>query len=124
MVYGAATLAACMFLGELAGNILGVIAGTNTDIGGVGFAMILLILVSNWDKNPLKKQKDFDKGIEFWKGMYIPVVIAMSACQNVKNALSGGVLALIAGLMAVIAAFLLLPLLNSMSSDKHNAKED
>ena len=45
MIYGVALLAGCMFLGSLVGNILGLITGLGSDIGGVGFAMLLLLIV-------------------------------------------------------------------------------
>ena len=122
MIYGVATLSGCMLCGSLLGNLLGLLTGTNSDIGGVGFSMLLLILVSNWKSYPLAKQKGFADGIEFWKAMYIPVVIAMSASQNVYQALSGGTLAIIAGIVAVMAAFALLPLLNKLASN-NNAEE-
>ena len=39
--------------------------------------------------------------------MYIPIVVAMAAKQNVLGALEGGPLALFAGIGAVVASFLL-----------------
>ena len=44
MIYGVALLAGCMFVGSFLGNVLGLLTGLNSDIGGVGFAMILLLL--------------------------------------------------------------------------------
>ncbi len=61
--------------------------------------------------------KGYEKGLEFWKEMFIPVVIAMSASQNVVSALSGGALALLAGLATVLVAFLLLPVINRFSRE-------
>jgi len=46
--------------------------------------------------------------------MFIPVIIAMAASQNVFGAISGGVLAAVAGIASVAVAFLMLPLLNSL----------
>jgi malonate transporter MadL subunit len=46
--------------------------------------------------------------------MYIPVVIAMSATQNVKAALSGGWVALVVGVFATLLCFLLIPLLSKL----------
>ena len=45
----------------------------------------------------------------FWSTMYIPVVVAMSATQNVKAALSGGWAALLVGIIATLACYLLVP---------------
>ena len=36
-------------------------------------------------------------GIEFWAALYIPIVVAMAATQNVVAAVSGGPVVLIAG---------------------------
>jgi malonate transporter MadL subunit len=46
--------------------------------------------------------------------MYILIVVAMAAKQNVIAALDGGLLALLAGGVAVIAGFALIPVLNNM----------
>jgi malonate transporter MadL subunit len=43
--------------------------------------------------------------------MYIPIVVAMAAKQNVIGALSGGWMALLAGVGAVVVSFLLIPVL-------------
>lgn len=123
MIYGVATLAACMFIGQLLGNILGLLTGTGSDIGGVGFSMLLLLLVTNSDKLKFTKDKDFSAGIMFWNKMYIPVVIAMAASQNVFQALSEGWIALLAGMLAVVFAFMLLPVLNRKTSTSIEVKD-
>jgi len=123
MIYGVALLAACMFVGSLIGNLLGLVTGLGSDVGGVGFAMLLLLLITNSKKIAARLPKGIEKGIEFWKGMYIPVVIAMSASQNVFQAFSGGLIALIAGIAAVGVAFLLLMLLNRLAAKKGTALE-
>ena len=52
-----------------------------------------------------------EKGIGFWSAMYIPIVVAMAARQNVVSALSGGWMAIIAGVAAVAASFAMIPVL-------------
>ena len=64
----------------------------------------------------------WEKGIQFWSAMFLPVIIAMSASQNVYSALSGGVVALVAGLAVVVAAFICLVLLNTLAG-KIDAKK-
>jgi len=54
MIYGVANLAACMLLGMLMGTVFGNLMGAGTEIGGVGFAMLLLIFVTNFSKLSLK----------------------------------------------------------------------
>ncbi len=116
MIYGVATLSICMMAGSFIGNLLGLLTGINSDVGGVGFAMFLLMIVSNSKWFDKRVNSSFNAGIDFWKGMYIPIVIAMSASQNVFNALSAGSLAIFAGLLAVAFGFALLPVLNRMSN--------
>lgn len=126
MIYGVAILAACMFLGTTLGNVIGLLTGINSDIGGVGFAMLLLLMVTNskWANKILPK--GWEKGIQFWQAMFIPVIIAMSASQNVYAALSGGWLALVAGVAVVVAALVLLVVLNNIAAkfEKNGADKE
>lgn len=116
MIYGVALLAGCMFVGSFVGNVLGLLTGLNSDIGGVGFAMILLLLVTNSPKVNKLLPETYVKGIGFWKEMYIPVTIAMAASQNVVSALSGGIIALVLGLGVVLLMLFLIPLFNKFTS--------
>ena len=124
MIFGVALLAACFLIGSFLGNLLGLVTGVNSDVGGVGFAMLLLLLATNSKMVNRLMPKGYEKGIDFWKEMFIPVIIAMSASQNVVSALSGGWLALAAGVGAVVAAFGMLVLLNKLSSKKDDKQED
>ena len=116
MIYGVALLSGCMLVGSFIGNVLGLLTGLNSDIGGVGFSMLLLLIVTNSKKLSSKLPEGYEKGLNFWQTMFIPVIIAMTASQNVVSALSGGVLALVAGLGVVIVAFLLVPVFNKFTS--------
>mgnify|MGYP000859004464 FL=1 len=98
-------------VGNLIGDMLGVVLGVKANIGGVGFAMLFLIIISTWaQKKGLMKEPE-EQGIKFWSAMYIPIVVAMSSIQNVAAALSGGVVALAGGALAVAVGFLLIPVL-------------
>jgi malonate transporter MadL subunit len=44
-------------------------------------------------------------GVEFWGSIYIPIVVAMAAQQNVVAAVKGGPLVLLAGAGAVAICF-------------------
>ncbi len=126
MIYGVALLSACMFIGSLVGNLLGLLIGLDSDVGGVGFAMLLLLLVTNSKRISDKLPKGYENGLNFWKGMYIPIAIAMAASQNVFGAISGGVLALVAGFASVIIVFVLVSLLNraGIKKDKEEQKAE
>ena len=45
-IYGVSLLAACFLIGKFLGNLLGELININTDVGGVGFSMIILIVSS------------------------------------------------------------------------------
>jgi malonate transporter MadL subunit len=86
------------------------------EVGGVGIAMLLLVLACNSRKFKTLVEGDSGKGIRFWSAMYIPIIVAMAARQNVVAAVNGGMVALAAGVMAVIACFLLVPVLSKLGS--------
>lgn len=123
MIYGVALLAGCMFVGSFVGNLLGLLTGLNSDIGGVGFAMILLLLLTNSRGITKILPETYTKGINFWKEMYIPVTIAMAASQNVVSALNGGLLALVLGVGVVLIMLLLIPLFNKFTSNATISEE-
>ncbi|MGQ3815871.1 malonate transporter subunit MadL [Klebsiella quasipneumoniae subsp. similipneumoniae] len=66
--------------------------------------------------------KPAEQGVGFWNAMYIPIVVAMSANQNVVAALKGGPVALIAGLGAVVIGFLLIKPLSKIGNKSTMAR--
>lgn len=117
MIYGVAALSACMLLGSLMGNVLGDVIGAGREIGSVGFAILFLILLTN-SKLPMVEKPAFVQGIGFWKAMFIPVVIAMTATQDVFHMLSSSIVAIAAGAAAVGASFLMLYALHRLGGGK------
>jgi len=109
-IYGVAVLAGCFLAGQLVGDFLGLWLHIGGNIGGVGFSMMLLIGLGDWMKRKKYLEPAAEKGILYWSAMYIPVIVAMSATQNVKAALSGGWVAVVVGVVATAACFLLVPL--------------
>ncbi len=112
VIYGVALLSFCMLVGVLAGDILGELIGVQANVGGVGIAMLLLILLSNLSSQKFRLQPITAGGIGFWSAMYIPIVVAMAARQNVIAAVSSGWMAIIAGVAAVAASFAMIPVLD------------
>ena len=112
MIYSLVTLALCMLLGKYLGTLLGIAVGINADVGGVGFAILLLLFVGNCKWFTFTKRQDFKNGMIFWKQMYIPVVVAMAASQNVLRMLSSGMVAIVGGIASVAFPFLLLFLIH------------
>ena len=119
-IYGVAVLAACFIAGQLIGDVLGMVFKFDGNIGGVGFGMLLLILFGDTMKKKNWIDAESESGIQFWSGMYIPVVVAMSSIQNVKAALSGGWVALVVGVVATGFCFTLIPLLSEFSPKTEN----
>lgn len=111
VLYGVAALALCMLSGTIVGELLGVMLGVDANVGGVGFAMIMLIFATDWLRRKGKFPKASEQGVLFWSAMYIPIVIAMASIQNVATAITGGPMALLAGLGALVAGAAMVPLL-------------
>jgi malonate transporter MadL subunit len=97
-----------MFLGDL----LGVALGVDANVGGVGIAMLFLILIADTLIKRGRLKPVTRDGVVFWSAIYIPVIVAMAARQNVVAALDGGVMAFVAGALAVVACFLLVPVIS------------
>jgi malonate transporter MadL subunit len=102
IIYGTALLAVCHMLGIVCGDLLGRALGMKTNVGGVGIAMLLLIAM----RHRLHKQGRLcatsESGVNYWGGIYIPVVVAMAMQQNVVAALRGGPMALLAATGSVV----------------------
>lgn len=123
VIYGVALLAGCYMAGNVIGDILGALLGVKANIGGVGFAMLFLIIISTWAQQKGIMKAPEEQGIKWWSAMYIPVVVAMSSIQNVAAALSGGVVAILGGLLAVAIGFLMIPVLSGKNA-KETVAED
>ncbi len=114
VIYGLLLLSGCMYVGVLIGDILGKLTGVNSNVGGVGIAMLILILLSDYLLERDMLSGKAQAGIQFWSMMYIPVVVAMTASQNVVSALSGGPMAILAGVIAVAVAFAFIPMISKI----------
>ncbi|MBF4161353.1 malonate transporter subunit MadL [Nocardioides acrostichi] len=111
VVIGVALLAGCYLVGMLIGDLLGLALGVEANVGGVGFAMVLLVVVADQLRRRGHLEPVSEQGILFWSAMYIPIVVAMAATQNVVSAVSGGPMAIIAGVAAVAVCLALVPVL-------------
>ncbi len=112
IIYGVALLSFCLVAGLYIGELLGQLLGVQANVGGVGIAMVLLVLASGSKRLRSLTTGASGEGIKFWSAMYIPIVVAMAASQNVVAAVEGGMLAVIAGVAAVIVSFALVPVLS------------
>ena len=122
-IYGVGILAACFLIGHILGDYLGKLFHLTGNLGGVGFAMIILVVGNDYFKKNNLIPAETENGILFWSTMYIPVVVAMSATQNVKAALSGGWVAILVGIIATIVCYLLIPVMSKLSKNITKSKE-
>ncbi len=120
VIYGVALLSLCMLSGMFVGDLLGEVMGVQSNVGGVGVAMLLLVVLSNLDSRKLTLSPITETGVGFWSAMYIPIVVAMAAQQNVVGALSGGWMAILAGAAAVVASFAMIPVLARVGQGDRN----
>ena len=119
-IYGTGLLAGCLLAGLFAGELLGRLVGIEANIGGVGIAMILLILSAERMRKAGLLPEPTQSGIIFWSSVYIPVVVAMAASQNVRAAVSGGAAAITAGVAATVVCFALVPAVDRIGRKKED----
>ena len=124
IIYGVALLSVCLVLGMLAGEVLGLVLNVEANVGGVGIAMLLLVLASNSKRFKSLTEGAAGNGIQFWSAMYIPIVVAMAAQQNVVAAVDGGLLAILSGVAAVMVSFALVPMLSRIGRDTPRPKNN
>jgi len=120
VIYGVALLAGCMISGIYLGELLGKLIGVQANVGGVGIAMLLMILLSDYLRKRERLNPVSQQGVIFWSSIYIPVVVAMAAKQNVIAAVKGGPAAVLAGALAVVVCCALVPLISRIGSRQKN----
>lgn len=115
-IYGTALLALCLISGLIGGKLLGLAIGIDANVGGVGIAMLLLIVVAGRLQASGRLTKPTQSGVLFWSSIYIPIVVAMAASQNVRAAVGGGTLAILAGTLVVAISFAMVPLISRVGT--------
>ena len=120
VIFGTALLAACYLAGIWVGEALAVLIGVKANVGGVGIAMIFLIAAQHILKGRGLFPAETEKGVTFWAMMYIPVVVAMAATQNVVVAVRGGPIALLSAAGSFLLCFGVVALINrTMQAKAH-----
>lgn len=125
IIYGTALLALCHLLGIVIGDLLGRALGMETNVGGVGIAMLLLIVLRIYLHKHGQLCATSESGVHYWGAIYIPVVVAMAMQQNVVAALKGGPVALLAAVGSVVLCGLFVSFINRMepgTADEEGAK--
>ncbi len=117
IIYGTALLATCHLLGIILGDWLGLALGMKTNVGGVGIAMLMLIVARLHLQRHDCLTPTSESGVHYWGALYIPVVVAMAMQQNVVAALRGGPVALIAAVGSVVLCGLFVSFINRMEPE-------
>jgi malonate transporter MadL subunit len=121
-IYGVALLAICTLIGVALGDLLGMLLHVKANVGGVGIAMILLIAARVWLTRKDALSPGIKLGTEFWATMYIPIVVAMAAQQNVLAAAHGGPLVIITAFACVFVCGAVVALISRF--DRGNTQSD
>ena len=124
IIYGVALLSACTLSGLYLGELLGKAIGVQANVGGVGIAMLLLLVMVHFTQEHFRTDAMSSSGINFWSAMYIPIIVAMAAKQNVLAAVAGGPLAIVAGVVAVTASFAMIPLLSRLGDAEAESEKN
>ena len=112
IIYGTALLAICHLVGLYLGDLLGAAIGVKSNVGGVGIAMLLLIVSRVVMHRRGWLNATAEGGVNYWGAIYIPVVVAMAMTQNVVSALSCGWIAVTAATGTVIVCGLAIAFIN------------
>lgn len=115
-IYGTSLLALCLLVGLLLGRALGWLVGLDANVGGVGLAMLFLIFCVDRLRRSGRLEEPTEGGVAFWSALYIPIVVAMAASQNVLAAFKGGAVAIVAGVVSVFACFALVPVIGRIGN--------
>jgi len=115
IIFGVALLALCTLVGAFLGELFGAALGVKSNVGGVGIAMILLIVARVWLARSGRLDREVRFGIEFWGALYIPIVVAMAAQQNVILAVRSGPLVIIGALVTVAVCLAAVALISRLS---------
>ena len=93
VIYGVALLSFCYLMGMFAGDLLGQLMGVQANVGGVGIAMILLLVLPNLGSRDVTLSPITEKGIGFWSAeLRLPAYAVVnrgfghSKCLNILSA--------------------------------------
>lgn len=123
IISGVALLAMCTLLGAFLGDVLGAIFGVKSNVGGVGIAMILLIVGRLWLARRGLLGRGIKLGVEFWGALYIPIVVAMAATQNVVAAVESGPLVAIAAVATVVLCLAIVAIISRLGGPSETMDE-
>ena len=79
VIYGTALLAVCHMLGIVIGDLLGHALGMKTNVGGVGIAMLLLIVLRMWLHKYGRFCATSESGENYWGAIYMALLAAAAS---------------------------------------------
>jgi malonate transporter MadL subunit len=120
-IFGVALLAVCTLIGALFGDVLGMALHVKSNVGGVGIAMILLILARAFLQKRGALSHPLKLGVEFWAALYIPIVVAMASIQNVAGAVRGGPVVVAAAVGSVLLCWLAMAVISRLGGAQGEA---
>ena len=120
-IFGVALLAVCTLIGAFLGDLLGMALHVKSNVGGVGIAMILLILARAWLQKRGALSHPLKLGVEFWASLYIPIVVAMASIQNVAGAIKVGPVVVTAAVGSVLLCWLAMAVINRLGKAEDEA---
>ena len=123
VIAGVALLAICTLVGSFLGDLLGLALGVKANVGGVGLAMILLIASRSWLQHRRWLGEGVRFGVVFWGAMYIPIVVAMAANQNVLAATGSGSMVIVGALGTVLTCFTAVAVISRFSGPTETMDE-
>ena len=86
-IFGLGIIGACMFIGSYIGRLLGTALGLDSDVGGVGFAMVLIVaLCAYLEKKGTGLLKKTEGGIQFKVNGLSPVSIGWKEAARTDSA--------------------------------------
>lgn len=123
-IYGVALMAVCALVGVGIGDFLGELLNVKANLGGVGFAMIMLLGARVY----LMKRKALSAGIvlgtEFWATMYIPIAVAMAAVQDVFGAIGSGAMVFVAGIATFVLCAVIVGLFSRFDPNREKPETE
>jgi malonate transporter MadL subunit len=114
-ISGVALLALCTLIGQVLGESLGYALGVKANVGGVGIAMLLLIMARIWLHKRGLLSSGVNQGVTLWGSLYIPIVVAMAAQQDVVAAVKGGPMVVLGGIGVVAMCFAMVAFLGRLA---------
>ena len=121
IIFGTALLAVCYLAGVFVGEAIAALIGVKANVGGVGIAMIFLIAAQHFMRKRGWFPEQTERGVTFWAMLYIPVVVAMAATQNVLVAAKAGPVALLSAAGAFGLCVLFISFINRIIERAHIA---